>query len=426
MRHLPNVRLHARWVHSYQRIQQLDVRSLEGNSQLHSLHVQETYRGAKDCLEITQPLKKILLSCPNLRSLTLNIAMPQGGCVRYSSPTEYCGIGFVNGERPPALERLLLIHCPLGTPSMPGYPGIGAEADYWAEVFDWSRLKYLQISNALIALTLMPKLTALEEVEIAESWWPEKVAQFCQEVQPTLKRISVQNKDCITMEGVLRHGATLRGLQVHQNEFWQDKWSEGCISDESLIRIRDSCPLIEELRLNVNRRGEWPHSTLRLLGSFPRLRRLTLWFELGMSRDKEEEGVAEPKVTFSAVQWMFGYLRTHAPTQPSRLEELRVFSGSPSGIVRGRPSPMAFWPQHNSMQFLCRLSVRDDEASQGHFTCECPVLSKEGNEVLRGERAKLEKSKPVGLMDYDTRYEDERLRVAMNGPESRETWQAHY
>ena len=369
---------------------------------------------------MTQPLKEVLLTCPNLRLLTLDIGQPRTGCVVYAPPSEYCGCGFVNGQRPPALERLNLREYPFAWPYMHGYPGNGNEQNYWAEVFDWSRLKFLQVRDASLAILLMPKMKVLEEVVFESGFWDvEKVQQFYNEVPVTLKAITVDNIKSISTEGIVRHGAALRSLQVHQNEGYRKNWSECVIDDESLIRIRNECPLIEDLRLDVARSGEWPKKTLSIFASFPRLRSLTIWFELGMQVDR---GVVEPRVTFSAVQMLFQYLREYATSQPPQLQELCMHSGSPPSIGIGFPDALAFWPDYNSMKFVCRLADRDDEAAQGKLTCECPGLNVESNRFLRGERRTEEKRSK----EYDFTFESERLRVARDGPMSQSEWHAHY
>ena len=61
---------------------------LNASPNLRSLKVETRYTNAEECERVTKPLKHVLLSCPNLRSLTLDIALPSGGCVGYMPPTE--------------------------------------------------------------------------------------------------------------------------------------------------------------------------------------------------------------------------------------------------------------------------------------------------------------------------------------------------
>ncbi|KAK4626574.1 hypothetical protein CLAFUW4_04943 [Fulvia fulva] len=399
-------------------------------SNLHSLSVHQNYASARDCLKITGPLKAVLLSCKNLRHLSFDISQPSSGCVVYSVPTEYCGMGFVDGEKPPALESLNVYSYPFRRQQEDGddddddyqfsvgYPGRGTEQEYWIENFDWSRLRVLEVNDASLALGLMSKLPMLEEVSLKHVYPPAAIKEFYSGVPTSLKSIEAQKLSSVGLAGIVRHGSALRKLQLHQHEGWNRDWKEEAIDNSSLMKVRDECPFIEELHLDIGRSGEWPFDILDTIATFPALRSLTIWLELGMGKDEE---LATPKVTFSSVEDIFKYLRQRSPTQPSKLRELQVYSGSPPGLGHGYPSAMAFWPQYNSMHFRCSLSERDDEAALGIYTTECPELGAQANEYLRGERETFTPSGEYGFMD-DT----EQVEVAKDGPKSRDEWKAHY
>lgn len=84
-----------------------------------------------------QHFKQILLSCPNLRSLALDVHMPRGGCVVDGPCEAYCGLGLSQDERPPPLEELSIESYPWGqekrgpyTYNSVGYPEKGVVMDY--------------------------------------------------------------------------------------------------------------------------------------------------------------------------------------------------------------------------------------------------------------------------------------------------------
>lgn len=121
---------------------------LKRRDSLHSLNMVFTYADEKSCIQFAQIAKQILLPSPNVRKLSIDFG-PQGdGPVSFPLPAGYTGLGFIDGERPPALERLELIRYEFGyktkvepgyiSGSHVGYPENGNESDYWAEVFDWS------------------------------------------------------------------------------------------------------------------------------------------------------------------------------------------------------------------------------------------------------------------------------------------------
>ena len=415
---------------------------LQGSHNLHALEVELCYTDAEECLTVTRPLKDILLSCPNLRVLELNIGMPKDGCVVYGTPPEYCGIGFTNGQRPPALKELNLVEYPFGfknkvslVESEPllsfftrsqGYPEEGSEEDYWVEKFDWSRLERFQSPDVAFALKLMPKLESLKEINFHESWDAEKTVEFFLQVPALLEDISAQKFEQVTVEGVLRHGSTLRRLTLHQTE--HTEWRENAIGDIFLHEIREGCPYIEKLELDVARADDWPYHTLDILASFPRLDELDVWFELGTT---ERDDPVKPFVTFSEAAMLFTYLHDRNP----RLRNLTVHSGSPAGIGHGHPTPQAFWPHYNSTAFVCVLSDRDDEAAQGKFTITCTTVGERENDWLRRmmnnrfrdelER-KFEKFQKTLPSDLGHGHRREALKVAWKGPSPIDQWNAHY
>ncbi|KAK3707019.1 hypothetical protein LTR37_012351 [Vermiconidia calcicola] len=409
---------------------------LQDNPNLYRLEVLYTYKSAKDCLAVTQPLKDVLLSCPNIRKLRLDLGMPTGGCIIYAPTTKYCGLGFRNGQRPAALEELDIVRYPFGVRMESssslghcyheGYEEEGMEEDYWAEFFDWSRLRKLKSPSAKFALTLMPKLTALKEIAFYSGWDKDNAVQFYFGVPAALEAISVESIKSVTVLGVLRHGPSLRSLRIHQSENRCLEWHKDAIDNNCLRRIQNGCPNIEELALDLNRYKSWPYTSLDVLASFPRLHTLTIWFELGI-HDRNKP--IEPYVTFSAVGMLFKYL--HA--RNSKVKTLIVHSGSPPGPSFGLPSPEAFWPRYNSSVFECKLSDRDDQAAQGMFKTTCYGLSKQGNEWLQARQNPFE-TVADGEREIAKFYEDswdislnlEPMRVALMGHTPLNRWKAHY
>lgn len=374
----PNVRLHTLALENRELNSHRNIFTLHGCHNLRSLEVVATYTNAESCKRVTQPLKHILLSCPNIRVLTVFIGMPSGGCVVYSSPREYCGFGFINGERPPALEELNLFEYPFGieqrVPNSSnettyfvehsiGYPLKGNEEDYWVENFDWSQLKRLTAPSGNFALKLLPKLKTLKEVKLERAWDKDNVARLYEELSPSLEKIVVAS-EAISLGGILRHGSTLRELQIHQDEDYQGEWRKQAVTIDELKMIRESCQLIEDLRLDVTRQNDWPWDKLQIIASFPRLHHLEVWFELGLDNC---DNPIQPHVTVTAAAMLFQYLRAHAPKQPSPLQTLRIRSGSPPPLGLGYPAPTAFWPESESTVFTMKLSERDDEIVEGRF-----------------------------------------------------------
>lgn len=114
--------------------------------------------------------------------------------------TPYCGLGFSNGEKPPALEELGAepFFCyPWGreytsdlglrtnTIYCIGYSEKGTEEQYWARTFDWTPLRRLNDIPVGLALEVAPKLGNLKEVQFTAEYWDN--ATFLEILPTTLE-----------------------------------------------------------------------------------------------------------------------------------------------------------------------------------------------------------------------------------------------
>ncbi|KAI0842787.1 hypothetical protein F5Y06DRAFT_256088 [Hypoxylon sp. FL0890] len=426
LRKRPSIRLHTVAYHDHGPYGSGILEGLQANNNLVSISVDFNYHSAEECQRWTRPLKKVLLSCPNLRNLTLDSSRRRNGCgcVLYSSPSEYCGFGFSTEERLPALEELHVREYTFGVPALEspypnfhlpwsqGYPLKVDERDYWADNFDWSRLTCLTTCDTRFALKIMPYLTSLKEFACINNWGPMKT--FYEQVPSSLESINVPHIATIGLQNLLRHRRTLKKLTIHQ-EGYTSTWRERAIDAKTLITIRDNCPHIEELSLNISRDGEWPYEMLDILAGFGSLRVLKIWFELGNASNP-----VQPYVNFSAVGSLFKYLHEHATGRRHRLTKLEIASGWSPALGHGLPGGGAFWPACNSSNFVCILSDRDGEAEKGIFSVRCTTLSQEQNEYL--------KRAGDGKEDLNCQFsKNEAFRVARYGPIPMRKWKfSHY
>lgn len=396
----PSLRLHTRALNlasdaapSRDIVDVLFLCKLQNCTNLHSLEVVQTFTGSAQSLAVTKPLKEILLSCPNLRRLKIDIGMPTSGCVIDAPPKEYCGLGFLEGERPiAALEELDLVRYPFGMPRptkslisklavfgwprfCDTYPLQVHEEDYWAENFDWSCLKRLVTSSSL-GMRLMPFLTSVQEMDMNHGTSGD-LKRFYEQVPAALQAITVKNLRDVGLEPILRHGSGLRKVQIHQLE--NRDWASQAVSLDDLQTIRNNCPSIEELGVDLARDGTWPYEAFDILASFPRLRHLQLWFELGI---EDRENPIRPYTTFHASREIACYLFAKSARPLPCLRTIQINSGCPRPWGFGYPGPGAFWPRANSTSFMCRLSDRDDEATQQVFTATCTAVGRPGNDFL--------------------------------------------
>ncbi|CAG9975529.1 unnamed protein product [Clonostachys byssicola] len=365
---------------------------LKRSNSLHSLSMVFTYSDEESCIEFVQIAKQILLSSPNVRKLCIDFG-PQGdGPVSFPLPASYTGLGFVDGERPPALESLELIRYEFGykkevepgyiSGSHVGYPGDGNESDYWAEVFDWSRLKRLTIRNVDFALKIAPKLISIQHVAFDRPWGTEKVVDFYQSVPNALQSVIIPRFSALGLDGITRHGAQLRVLEIHQKETMT--WADETINASSLLTIQRECPLIEELALDISRNGDWPYDVLEVLAGFPKLRILTIWFEMGRV-GREPDDIVQPLVTYPAVDELYRHICLIRPRTLPALSTLKVHCGG-GNEISGRSLPGLAWVEINRSGFVCQLLERGDQASDLVFDITCPALSDKDNLVLSQTR----------------------------------------
>lgn len=443
----PKVRLYARatdlppHVVGFDRTVQLgtpntNLLKLQNNTNLSHLSAKFHYTSGQSCRAGTQPLKQILMTAPCLRSLALDISMPSGGCVMYAMPRTYCGFGFVGGEPFPHLEELVVHSYPWASSYQSDYPNEGDEMEFWADKFDWSRLRRLETSYVRLAVKLMPKLTALKEVVFNNSWPEEDIPQFLDECPTALEAIGVKTSKPITLASLHRHGPTLRTLHIHDSETrTNNSWATTAMDDMSLRTIQEFCPNIEDLFLDIPRNKSWPWSALDILADFPHLKNLKICFELGIGHKCNP---VKPYVTMSSVRKIFSYLlaqiKKKRPNSPCKLARLHIMSGS-SELVQGYlgSTSQTFWPNHNKAEFVAVLSERDDEADNGVFTVTCTragthvVDIKEGTDgsSRRGRKSQdLTQRKPgeKSALKVDRDDMSKRIRLAEEGPIPRKSW----
>lgn len=156
--------------------------------------------------------------------------------------------------------------------------GENTNLEAWIEAMDWSRIKHLDIDYASPqALEVMAEnLPNLESLSLGpwyrwafnETTQPEElesVMLFLDKVGPLrgLSLTSVGSK--VPLKRILeRHCPTLKELKIHERDYLHamdeqygiDRPREA-LEEEELKLIRDECPDLESLTVDVNRDGEW-------------------------------------------------------------------------------------------------------------------------------------------------------------------------
>ncbi|KAK8086245.1 hypothetical protein PG994_001219 [Apiospora phragmitis] len=456
------------------------------SANLYSLSVNVVVE-ADECAETMAVLKAVFRSCPHLRRVPeLHVRWCKHGCLDWPlaqppyDTSAYAGLGFAGGERPAAVwEELGLgpyMRCPwvlnragAWAPSRwwsCGYPrAAGCEEMYWVETFDWSRLARLRWStDDPLPSPILAKLVGLREFRVEHDWvrndiGEDLIAHLDGIVSSSLEALSLQRLDeeqtsydvARLLGAVLRHGATLRSLTMH-TENW---CASGRDDPDSGMTVRSleqllpplegggsggGLPRLEELSLDLawddESGGGWAYAALDAIARFLRLRSVELWFHL--CRDDLH---VHPHLTVASARHLAGYLRRRNP----RLQRLVLRSGrgerrSRECIKAPLPCNEPDWIRLNFVSFVCDFVMPapppandghddDDDHDNGDIVITCPELSRSLNARLRHLALSSQDDdqgsrKKEGLVATQLDEKSLPLKVALDGPLSEGEWQA--
>ncbi len=442
----PRIRLHLslavniRRDAQYARLKQLPARVRNLSSALIKLR----YPSADICRPVTHALKNLLVSSPQLSKLSLDIDYPRGGCVSFGPETLYCGLGLRKGERLSPLHELVVMAYPMGRlPTGPGlvinsldYPGpVGTEMEYWAENMDWSQLRRLALyggpyaASLNLAEHLAPHLSsALEEAKFVfpggnTASFTSAIANFFAKLRGSVQLSSLDMPSVrdLSLSSISAHASnTLRTLSVYREP----------LDVQELSLLRDALPHLECLTVVCARHvddvepARWPYdTTLATLGTFLRLRHLTLCFATGPPSDPHR-----PYLTFSSARDIFVHLQRQQQHErqdglaTTRLQQVHLHSGL---LRQGRDeienefSDEVYWPRDNETSFICERQRDRTGGYDGDICVTCPKLGKLQIEKL----GRWETEACVGNRGRDTDIEGNiDVLVAWKGPMTMSEW----
>ena len=175
-----------------------------------------------------------------------------------------------------------------------------------------------------------------------------------------------------------RHGGTLTELTIRQFESHDPFNPRRTFSVSKIQELKESCPNLTQLGLDIYRNGTWPYPILDALATFPKIRALELFFELGKDLHTDEEQTYSwyppeeeddsafrlPRVSSSSALQLFRHLRSGKTG--AELERLAVHVG--------------VW----GCDHIRRLRSHGwSEGRQERYVCD--VLDEKGNQKLEGE-----------------------------------------
>ncbi len=175
--------------------------------------------------------------------------------------------------------------------------------DQWRSAIDWSQLESLKVAdnNPRFLQKMMDRLPSLTSLKLGGDGTNERHETVNQTLRflkalPPLSSLSLHgyNPSINWTDLLPRHGDTLRALEIHEWESLNALEPTPALSLSQLQRIKDDCPLLEDLSVRLIRNGAWPYDVLDTLATFESLQKLQLWLGLGMDKHEGEQFYYEP------------------------------------------------------------------------------------------------------------------------------------
>ncbi|KAI0393689.1 hypothetical protein F5Y17DRAFT_458697 [Xylariaceae sp. FL0594] len=233
-------------------------------------------------------VQKLLFSCPNLKSFSLEVRTPYGGCMML--PPRFPILHhfqFSGNERFPALEEL----------SLSGYEFWDEERihrRFWRERFQWAKLRTLKLGPLQQSEFLEGAkgyATSLQNLTV-DIYTDGDEYTDCPPLEEFLASFS--SLESLTVRGYIvplkpiSHHPALKHLILHSFGELELGNTRHSYSVSDLQELDSICPHLETLELDLNRDGEWPEEWLKAIATgFKRLRRLTFHLEL-IPKDSEQ------------------------------------------------------------------------------------------------------------------------------------------
>ena len=375
--------------------------------------------GSDSANEELPKIYKTLISCPAIH--TLDLRLSQGGCVAGDDP--WC-FDFSPRDRFPPLKHLSLhgydfdntrgrwrhrlsrehdisysswnfLADMTGVDSLRPKkqflePPSASNLDQWRSAMDWSQLESLKVAdtNPRFLQKMMGRLPSLTSLTLGGDGTNERDEIINQTLRflkasPPLSSLSLHGyTTSINWTDILpQHGDTLRALEIHEWESPNALEPTPALSLSQLQRVKDDCPLLEDLSVRLNRNGSWPYDVIDTLATFESLKKLQLWLELGMDkhqgeqfyyapishRKTGEDDYRQPRVNSSSALSLFHHLR--AQKKGVELQQLVLYVGD---FGRHYDGGMRFqdWGEGLEEIHECNIFSRDGHGeSEGEAWC---------------------------------------------------------
>lgn len=359
-------------------------------------------------------MRRIIAMAPNLRFAS--ISKGHSGCVVRGYSNEQ-----LQAQR--EKERPFKTTRPsnsLRTLHLDGFGACEQTLKDWGNLVDLTCLEKVKCSRGVLnasffqaAPTLLPNLSQLSVNFSRYHGGPTKdIAVAAQTYLITcspLRCISLWSwNDFVPVDVILRHGPKLESLELHEREMCNVEPPRRLLSIEEIAMIRDSCPVLREFTLDIDR--ETVDGTEEIdnprkyaeLAAFPQVSRIQLYFDLGIAwkasynpltglcadplspseddhsaedgSEKERRQFLPPSTPEHAVPYVKNLWRRLFATRSAGARQLDIKNGEVERKMgSGYPAPWVIWESHRSSHWRVLPNERDDMKDE-------PVLT-----VIKGQ-----------------------------------------
>ncbi|KAL8707433.1 MAG: hypothetical protein Q9225_007755 [Loekoesia sp. 1 TL-2023] len=267
----------------------------------------------------------------------------------------------------------------------------GSNLRMWRNAMDWSHIERLELKH----VDLLPffeqmsgELSNLKDLALWPAWWRtvgdeetlvEATENFLMSVPP-LERLFLHGYTgrVDSLRKILRrHGPGLETLKLREWESDNVFNPRPVLSPAQLVEVRDLCPKLKHLSIDVDRNGTWPTEVFNILSAFESLQHLELNLELGIDhhigeihdylppdqRNLSVDDFRQPSFNAEAGSWLFRMLRERK--QGSELQKLAVTIGD-WGRDFGRFYRFPGWGEGLEEKWKCQVL---DGNQQGELPC---------------------------------------------------------
>lgn len=211
---------------------------------------------------------------------------------------------------------------------------IPTNLDLFRGAMDWTKLQRLEILHPPLLFVQdmagqLPSLKSLKLGPVYVGCKKDLIASATTDFimnSPQLEKLSLHGyTDLLDWDKIMsRHGETLRELTIRKYESRDPLNPRPTLSASKIQDLKALCPNLTQLGLDINRNGTWPYPILDALATFPKIRALDLFFELGEDLHTDEEEMYYwhppeeqddsafrlPRVSFSSALQIFRHLRS--------------------------------------------------------------------------------------------------------------------